>query len=756
MGRRLLFRFNTISGNIAFCSLSILLLFALCSGALLFLFQNKLKQKTIDARLAEWNQAAELLDMHIEQLNTALNQIYQDPIVREFNKDNGDSGTHVSSVPGTYRITNVLRATAHNPLLHLEGLIVHYADRGLAVDQNGSSTSADLFERAYASDSYSASFWEEHLNKERFASMLPAASFRNALFPAQKNTVIPLTFSLPGEPYQLIALWNVEETMDAYLFGDNRKEWALRVEDDTGRLLYQSEPLSEAWNREALLSGKAYVLQDNRLLLHVQDDWGRSYYAEVPYDAAEVHAIRLWAILAFALVVLIALASTYWIGKRLKRPALQFIENVQSRSGASPASGGIREFMRLDLFVRELLNEREAARKHMERQRAAMTNFGYIGLLKNMNGLVERWEEWQLEEGAFDVILYDIRLRQEPEALPDNRPEHAVRALNEQIGKTVSAYYPDAHTLLMEPQQLLTVIRNGNSASLTDMLNKLKAGLDLLSRFGFVTIAVSSRFEHASQCHYAYEQVKAMADQAMLLEETQIITKTRMLPEQPRLSDYDAQLLTTYLRKGQDESAVRLLEAALGDMQAACASARQIRSFTEQITIMISAQLDALRGNPDPGALWTLRSLRRKLSSACSLKEYKEWLIQFVAVAGSLLAKTDEAPEDPTVLRIMDIMETKYAEDLSLDYLAAELNMSPTYLSTYLKEKTGVNFIEHLGGIRMAKATELLMDTSLNINDIGRMVGYPNTTSFNRAFKKWHGIAPGEYRKRSDAMGRTG
>ncbi|CAG7651050.1 helix-turn-helix domain-containing protein [Paenibacillus allorhizosphaerae] len=56
----------------------------------------------------------------------------------------------------------------------------------------------------------------------------------------------------------------------------------------------------------------------------------------------------------------------------------------------------------------------------------------------------------------------------------------------------------------------------------------------------------------------------------------------------------------------------------------------------------------------------------------------------------------------------MKCVETRYAEDISLDMLADKLNMSSTYLSVYIKEKTGANFSEHINSIRIRRAKQLL------------------------------------------------
>lgn len=88
-----------------------------------------------------------------------------------------------------------------------------------------------------------------------------------------------------------------------------------------------------------------------------------------------------------------------------------------------------------------------------------------------------------------------------------------------------------------------------------------------------------------------------------------------------------------------------------------------------------------------------------------------------------------------------------FEEDISLQHLADEFNMNPNYLSEIFKEETGQNFRSFLVEIRIERAIELMKDRRYQIQQIAEMVGYPDCTYFNKAFKRVTGIAPGEFRR---------
>ncbi|HZG86646.1 AraC family transcriptional regulator [Paenibacillus sp.] len=98
--------------------------------------------------------------------------------------------------------------------------------------------------------------------------------------------------------------------------------------------------------------------------------------------------------------------------------------------------------------------------------------------------------------------------------------------------------------------------------------------------------------------------------------------------------------------------------------------------------------------------------------------------------------------------KAMQMLHEQYQTDISLDSCADALKMSPFILSKTFKEVTGINFIDYLTNIRLEKARELLRDTDLKISEIAEGVGYQHSY-FNRLFKKQEGVTPSQYREMS-------
>jgi two-component system response regulator YesN len=84
--------------------------------------------------------------------------------------------------------------------------------------------------------------------------------------------------------------------------------------------------------------------------------------------------------------------------------------------------------------------------------------------------------------------------------------------------------------------------------------------------------------------------------------------------------------------------------------------------------------------------------------------------------------------------------------DLSLNEVAAHINLSPSHFSMVFSRETGETFKEYLTTLKIQKAKELLRTTSLKSFEISYRVGYKDPHYFSHVFKKQTGLSPKEFR----------
>lgn len=89
-------------------------------------------------------------------------------------------------------------------------------------------------------------------------------------------------------------------------------------------------------------------------------------------------------------------------------------------------------------------------------------------------------------------------------------------------------------------------------------------------------------------------------------------------------------------------------------------------------------------------------------------------------------------------------------EELSVERIAAEVFLTPGYLTKIFKKRYGKTVSEYITDTRMEIAENLLRSTDLSIMQIASKVGYANYPYFIRSFGKYAGCSPREFRKREE------
>lgn len=104
---------------------------------------------------------------------------------------------------------------------------------------------------------------------------------------------------------------------------------------------------------------------------------------------------------------------------------------------------------------------------------------------------------------------------------------------------------------------------------------------------------------------------------------------------------------------------------------------------------------------------------------------------------------------DRAVERAIRYMWERHSEPLSLAQIACSAQLSRFYFARQFRITTGITPGRFLAAIRIHQAKQLLLDTSLSINDISCAVGYNSLGSFSNYFTCSVGISPGQFRRLS-------
>lgn len=102
--------------------------------------------------------------------------------------------------------------------------------------------------------------------------------------------------------------------------------------------------------------------------------------------------------------------------------------------------------------------------------------------------------------------------------------------------------------------------------------------------------------------------------------------------------------------------------------------------------------------------------------------------------------------------RLADQIRKRIRQDqynCSLEAMAEQFNVCPRTLIRRLKQEE-TSFSQIMEQELQSAAREYLRNPALSIDSISLLLGYGNTVNFRRAFQRWFGMPPGEYRQQFD------
>lgn len=133
----------------------------------------------------------------------------------------------------------------------------------------------------------------------------------------------------------------------------------------------------------------------------------------------------------------------------------------------------------------------------------------------------------------------------------------------------------------------------------------------------------------------------------------------------------------------------------------------------------------------------------------CSVNHFFEYTTNIVYMLCSDMGENETQSRSTKLCKeIINYIELHYGNyNLSLDMLAREFRIHPNYLSGMFKKQTGNNLITYIEKLRIEKAAQLLSEGKYTVNEVSESVGFTNTSTFRRSFKKVMGVPPSMYLK---------
>lgn len=212
----------------------------------------------------------------------------------------------------------------------------------------------------------------------------------------------------------------------------------------------------------------------------------------------------------------------------------------------------------------------------------------------------------------------------------------------------------------------------------------------------------------------------------------------------------DKDTLEDFLKNGSGEEAADFIDHYIESIGKANMESMIFRQY-----IVLDTNFAALRflkkiGNKED----TLKEHHTKvgdlLANISSRELTRNYLIKILELCIETRDQMSKSRLEGWIEDAKDYINEHYGDEkISLNAVAAFVNVSPNHFSRVFRQVEGKTFVEYLTKTRLNKAKEMLRCSSMKTSDIGSRLGYRDAHYFYYIFKKEVGCTPKDYRMKS-------
>ena len=201
------------------------------------------------------------------------------------------------------------------------------------------------------------------------------------------------------------------------------------------------------------------------------------------------------------------------------------------------------------------------------------------------------------------------------------------------------------------------------------------------------------------------------------------------------------------LKFSNRQKAIELIDAHIGAASPGKEpDVASLRRFARELWTILSYTLFETGLNAD--SIGALNDLGRHAELLGDKEQLAEWLKRIAEEICASRGWKENAKHKEVVEFMIHYVHEHFAEDITLEDLAAKLYISKNYLNQIFKKHTGETLNNYLIRVRMEKARQMLLEGRDLIYEIAEKVGYRNVPYFSSVFKKTFGLNPSELVKR--------
>ena len=205
-------------------------------------------------------------------------------------------------------------------------------------------------------------------------------------------------------------------------------------------------------------------------------------------------------------------------------------------------------------------------------------------------------------------------------------------------------------------------------------------------------------------------------------------------------------MLLASLRRGDNEEARKIL-AELADILWTASGGRFEYFKLRAIELIVMLSRAAANPEADDEMVETNNRYLKKIEDSKTVEEVIDSLSLIIGRISGKIFSFHGIRHASALRKAERFIWEHYTRKISLQEVATVSGLSAPYFSTVFKDEMGENLSDYLNRLRVEKASAMLRETELSINEIAAACGFEDQSWFSKIFKSFTGFSPGKYRE---------
>lgn len=482
----------------------------------------------------------------------------------------------------------------------------------------------------------------------------------------------------------------------------------------------------------------------------------------------ETNHSKLLSIFCILFCIILGIILSYFLSRKQYEPLEQLTRLIREKQRSLDGQASPDEYQFLASSFDRILGEMQRTQGELSRREAAVRRIVLTRLLLGRFNSLEQAEEPMRNAGIdfpgkeFIVVSFLIRddsqlfFEEHGNVSEDGEISYIIV---QNIAEELANEHHRGYCTELDDQIVMIVCKNPDEESVDfeRQITEICGQTIHLTAEHFNLLlgcAVSAIHYDSMGISAGYKEVAEIREYILLSDaDTSIITWAEFLGKDALLADDEVQLaercayFVSQVRDGAYTQALRSFDELINmylpsDLNNLALAKCRVFGLINQLIIAFedlkTEFSDDFYDELDPaGHLLQIRSVGAlKLEVGRILNEITRHYVE-----------RNPIPPASKIEQIKDYVQQHFSDpNLSAAMISEEFDMNGAYLSRFFKKQAGCGVLDYIHEIRIREAKRLMAETDSSIKDISEQVGYYNSLTFIRAFKRQEGCTPGQYR----------